>query len=506
MTIALALLSGLLCAASFPKFGTPACAWIALSPLIVAAALSARPDRSILRHPFTLGLLAGLVYFGGTLYWLAGVMATYGDLSPWLSVLIAVLLASYLALYPAVFAVLVARAVRRFGAAGVWFAPCVWVATEWVRGSIGGGFPGVPLGASQAGVIPIVQLASVTGVYGISALVALVATGAAAVAISRRRVHWVGFGAVGALVAVVAGWGMLRVTTGRLVRTGTVLRVGLLQGNVEQDAKWNPAFRDAILRRYIDLSRQAIGAGAGVVIWPEASMPFFFNTESAAAEPVRRLAAESRTPFVIGADEAEPGVNGAPGRIYNAAVLLGPDGRSRATYRKMQLVPFGEYVPFKDLLFFVKHLVAQVSDFSPGTEPVVFDLGGQRLSVAICYESAYPWIARALVERGSELLATITNDAWFDRSSAAYQHFEMGAIRAVEEGRFVVRAANTGISGAVDPYGRVLAATRLFEPLAITVDVRLLDDRTVYSRVGDLVVWLSLGLTGLVLPGRPRNR
>jgi apolipoprotein N-acyltransferase len=506
VTIALAVLSGMLCAASFPKFGLPAFAWIALSPLIVSAALSARPGRSLLRHPFTLGLLTGMIYFGGTVYWLAGVMATYGDLSPWLSGLVAMLLASYLALYPAVFAVLVARAVRQFGVPGVWLAPCFWVATEWVRGSIGGGFPWVPLGASQANVIPIVQLASVTGVYGLSALVALVATATAAVALSRRSVHWVGLAAVGALVAVVAGWGVLRVTSGRLVQTGEVLRVGLLQGNVEQDAKWNPAFRDPILRRYIDLSRQAIGAGAGVVIWPEASMPFFFDAETAAAEPVRRLAAESRTPFVIGADESEPGRDGAPERIYNDAILVGPDGRSHASYRKMQLVPFGEYVPFKDLLFFIRHLVAQVSDFSPGTEPVVFDVDGRRLSVSICYESAYPWISRAFVARGSQLLATITNDAWFGRSSAAYQHFDLGAIRAVEEGRYVVRAANTGISGAVDPYGRVLAATRLFEPAAITVDVRLLDGRTLYSRVGDVVAWPALGVTGLVLLRRPRNR
>jgi apolipoprotein N-acyltransferase len=506
VTIALALLSGLLCAASFPKFGLPAFGWIALSPLIVSAALSAHPGRSLLRRPFTLGLITGMVYFGGTVYWLAAVMATYGDLSPWLSGSIAALLASYLALYPAVFAVLVARAVRQFGVSGVWLAPGLWVATEWVRGSIGGGFPWVPIGASQAGVIPIVQLASLTGVYGLSALVALVATATAAVALSRRTVHWVGLGAVGALVAVVAGWGVLRVTSGRLVRTGEVLRVGLLQGNVEQDVKWDPAFRAPILKRYIDLSRQAIGAGAAVVIWPEASMPFFFDADSAAAEPVRRLAAESRTPFVIGTDESVLAGNGGDERIFNAAVLVGPDGRSRASYRKMQLVPFGEYVPFKDQLFFVKHLVAQVSDFSPGTEPVVFDLNGRRLSVSICYESAYPWISRAFVARGSQLLATITNDAWFGRSSAAYQHFDLGAIRAVEEGRYVVRAANTGISGAVDPYGRVLAATRLFEPIAITVDVRLLDDRTIYSRTGDVVVWLALAVTGAVLLVRPRNR
>jgi len=150
------------------------------------------------------------------------------------------------------------------------------------------------------------------------------------------------------------------------------------------------------------------------------------------------------------------------------------------------------------VLFFVGPLVEAVSDFTPGTEPVVFDVDGRRVSVAICYESIAPWISRAFVRRGSQLLATITNDAWFGRSSAAYQHFEQGAIRAVEEGRYVVRAANTGISGAVDPYGRVLMRTDLFVPAAVTADVRLLSGRTWYNQLGDIVVWMSLVATAMV--------
>jgi apolipoprotein N-acyltransferase len=157
----------------------------------------------------------------------------------------------------------------------------------------------------------------------------------------------------------------------------------------------------------------------------------------------------------------------------------------------MTLVPFGEYVPLRRLLFFVSPLVEAVSDFSAGTDAVVFDAEGRRISVAICYESVYPAIARQFVARGSQLLATITNDAWFGRSSAAYQHFEQGVLRAVEQGRYVVRAANTGISGAVDPYGRVLAMTPLFEPATLTVDVRLLEQRTIYSQTGDVIVWVA---------------
>src|SRR5262249_12702294 len=150
-----------------------------------------------------------------------------------------------------------------------------WVATEWTRGWVGGGFPWAPLGASQASVIPVVQLASVVGVYGLSGLVALVGTGAAAVAISRQRAQWMGFAVAGATLVIVAVGGAFRVATGHLTEMGTVLRVGIVQGNVAQDVKWNQAYREPILQRYLDLSRQAIGAGAGLVVWPEASMPFY---------------------------------------------------------------------------------------------------------------------------------------------------------------------------------------------------------------------------------------
>ena len=203
---------------------------------------------------------------------------------------------------------------------------------------------------------------------------------------------------------------------------------------------------------------------------------------------------------MIGSDEFERLPTGD--RYYNAAILVGADGRSHGSYRKMQLVPFGEYVPLKRALFFVGPLVEAVSDFSPGSEPRVFDIGaGRRLSVAICYESVYPWISRAFARHGSQLLAIITNDAWFGRSSAAYQHFDQGAIRAVEEGRYVVRAANTGISGAVDPYGHVITTTPLFEPEAVTVDVRLLTGQTIYQRFGDFVVWISLAVALAILAG-----
>ena len=493
-------------AASFPRFGHPALAWIAVAPLIVAVVLAAQRPTVTAWRWFLLGLSSGLVYFAGTLYWVVNVMITFGGLATPVAVLVGALLVAYLSIYPAFFAVVLGLTVRRAGLAALWLAPCFWVAMEWVRSWMGGGFPWALLGSSQATVLPVVQLASVTGVYGLSLLIVLVSTAAAALTVSRQRSHRIGGAAVAALLIVIASIGTVRIARSALTRTGAVVRVGLVQGNIEQERKWNPAFRDQIMSTYLSLSQRVIDAGAGLVLWPEAATPFFFDAESALAAPIRQLAVTTRTPFLIGTDEIERGTGGEPDRYYNAAVLVDAEGRSRRSYRKMQLVPFGEYVPLKRLLFFVGPLVEAVSDFSAGTAPIVFDTDGRRVSVAICYEVVYPWIPRAFVNGGSALLATITNDAWFGRSSAPYQHFEQASLRAVENGRYLVRAANTGISGAVDPYGRVLAATPLFEPAATTVDVRLLDHRTIYSYVGDVVAWLSAAATVLVLLAVRRAR
>lgn len=492
MARALALLSGVLLAASFPKYGHAAFAWTALAPLLIAVALEVRRTAAQSRRArvFQLGWITGFTHFSLTVSWVVEVMNLHGGLPTVVAWLVMFLLAAYLALYPALFAVLTGRAVRRFGMAGLWLAPLLWVGTEWLRGWVGGGFPWALLGTSQAGVTPIIQLASVTGVFGVSLLLAMVATAAATLVVDRSRQTMVGASAVMAVVVLVAALGTWRVTTGALVTQGPVVKVGLLQGNVQQDQKWDPAFRTIILDRYLALSRQVINAGARVVVWPEASTPFFLEAEPLAAAPIRALSRETRTPMIIGTDEYERDVNGD--RVYNSAVAIGDNGQSTGGYRKMQLVPFGEYVPLKSILFFVGPLVDKVSDFAPGTDPTVLNASGIKTGVAICYEVVYPWIPRAFAAGGAELLTTITNDAWFGRSSAPYQHFAQASVRAVENGRYLVRAANTGISGVVDPYGRTRLATPLFEEAAVTADVRLIQSRTIYSYAGDFVAWLGL--------------
>ena len=452
-------------------------------------------------RPFRLGLLTGVVYFAGTLYWLVGTMHTYGGLPTPVAIVVCALLVVFLALYVALFAWLLSRAVDRLGPAAIWLAPLIWTGSEYLRSWVGGGFPWVLLGYSQATVLPIAQAASIGGIYLLSAIVALVSVAAAWPVIDRRPARWLA--SAGAIAAVVAlgVWGAMRVGDAALLADAATVRVGLAQGNIAQEDKWNPALAEPILDRYLDLSRRAVADGARVVIWPESSTPFFLEENPAMAVRIRRLAAETGTPFVIGSDQIERAANPARNdeqRFYNAAFLVGADGRTSAVYRKMHLVPFGEYVPLRGLLPFVAPLVEAVAEFSPGLEPVLLPVGDRRLSVAICYEVVYPWLVRSFVLNGSDLLVTITNDAWYGTTSAAYQHWEQASLRAVEHGRYLVRAANTGISGIVDPYGRVVARTELFETGVITGDVRWISQKTMYARIGDLMAWISLAVMAVV--------
>jgi apolipoprotein N-acyltransferase len=487
-------------ALSFPRYGHAAVAFVAVVPLLVAlSGWRGRPGGyhgTSLRRGFALGTCTGLVYFGGTVYWTGAVVSTFGGLPQAVALLCAFALAAYMTLYLAAAAALIGRAVALGGARGLALAPALWVAGEFARGHVLGGFPWVPLGSSMAPVLPVVQLASLVGVYGLSlylvahsALVTLAITGTV-----RQRVR--AAVAAGVALAAVSVWGGLRVADAPLTRDGTPLAIGLVQANIRQDEKWDPGMAAEIERRYDRLTRQAAAAGAAAVVWPESATPYYFNEAPARAEAVRSLVREIGLPLLFGTDELE---RGTPDRYYNSAFILAPDGAVAAVYRKIQLVPFGEFVPLRSVLFFVSPLVEGVSDFSRGTQVTMLPIAGHMASTAICYEIVYPHLAREAVRQGAELLTTVTNDAWYGDSSAPYQHFALASIRAVEQGRYLARAANTGISGVVDPYGRVIGGTRVFEEAVVVAEVRLLQGRTLYATIGDLVAQLALIVAALTV-------
>jgi apolipoprotein N-acyltransferase len=434
-------------------------------------------------------------------------MTTFGGLPTAGAVFAAGVLVAYLSLFPGAFALVLNRLHQRAGRRALMLAPFVWVTTELGRQYVWDGFPWALLGYSQVTTLPIAQLASIVGVYGLSGLLALVSTAAVFVLIDRSPMRWRVAASTICLVGIIAMWGEMRLRSSALLSRGTPVRVAVVQGNIEQDEKWNPANREAITARYLSMTREALAQGATFILWPESSTPRPFEQDILGGSAIRQLAVESNATLLIGSDQVEVIKAPAPGektqeRAYNAAFLVKRDGTVGAVYRKMHLVPFGEYVPLQSVLYFVGPIIGAVADFpsfTPGRSAVLLPVGDHVASTAICYEVIYPDLIRRFVRDGSELLTTITNDAWYGRSSAAYQHWEQASMRAIEEGRYLARAANTGISGFVDPYGRVISKTPLFEQATVVRDIRFLTDRTIYSRIGDLVAWLSLVLTMVAL-------
>jgi apolipoprotein N-acyltransferase len=495
-------LSGILLALSFPRYGHPILSWVALAPLIVPL-FEARRGAAITRgRAFLLGFVAGLGYFGGTVYWTGTVVSQFGGLSWPIGIIVAALLVAYLALFPALFALCLGWLGVKYGRRAILLAPALWVTTELGRTYFWSGFPWLLLGYSQTTVLPIAQFASVVGVFGMSALVALVSTALAYAVVSRSRDAFITIGVTTALLAGIAAWGSQRLQSNVLTRQGRPVRVALIQGNIPQEQKWDDAHAVPILNAYLALTRDAAAQGAQLIIWPESSTPFPFLDDKVGGERIRAVVRETRIELLLGSDQIEHDTKS----YYNAAFLVQKDGEVAGVYQKMHLVPFGEFVPLQQLLFFVGPLVEQVGGFTSGRDMVMLPTSRGPISTAICYEIVFPRLVGESVGRGSQLLTTITNDAWYGHSSAPYQHFLQASMRAIEQGRYLARAANTGITGFVDPYGRVLQQTEIFERAILVGDVRMLDGRTIYGRIGDLFAYICAALTCAALVFAPRLR
>jgi apolipoprotein N-acyltransferase len=487
-----AVLSGLLLTASFPPSSLEWIAWIALLPLFKSVQGS-RPFQA-----FKLGFVAGFVHFATLLYWVIFVMGHYGHLHWTVALLILLLLAFYLGLYPACFslscALLRGSRFASFKAAGV------WVGLEYIRSFLLTGFPWCLLGYSQFERLEVIQVADLVGVYGVSFLIVL--TNAVIHNLLGERsfsrqgsMAWELSMAVVALASTLAyGFFHLHSADGREKDPGSAL-IAVIQGNIDQAIKWNPEYQERTVQTYRRLSLSVSGRKPDLLVWPETSVPFFFQEPSELGRQVAMLPRETGAPLLFGspAYKREKGATS----FLNRAYMITPDRALSGFYDKVHLVPFGEYVPLKKLLFFAERLVVSAGDFASGEklEPI----GPPPLSVGvlICYESIFPELARAHVKKGARVLANLTNDAWFGMTSAPYQHFSMAVFRAVENRRPLVRAANTGFSGFISTKGEIIDRGDLFQEEVLLATLPLGNSTTtVYTRHGD---FLALGLLVLGL-------
>ena len=508
--LALAGLTGLLYPLCFPNFDAGFLAWGLLIPLHIA--IGDVPPR----RAFGLGWLAGGIAFAGTMFWVVTAMHLYGKMPLAWSYLALAMLSAYLGLYVGLYALAVTW-LRRALPQYAWLAaPFLWVTLELVRTYLFSGLPWGLLGYSQSQWLAVIQVADITGVYGVSFLIVLVNAGVSEIilwTIRKTRVlphgqrlmpfPWLTPVAAAAGLAAAVAYGHMRLSSSHAAPTRS-LSVGLVQANVDQSLKWDAAYRHETLDRYARLTKLA-AEGADLVIWPEAATPFLFEQEPGYRTEVELLVRQYKAPLLFGSPALRYYANGKP-YLLNSAYLFSAEGQILGRYDKRHLVPFGEYIPLKSVLFFLDKLVEGIGDFEAGTLPTVLSLPPApsaqvpmtlRFGVVICFEVIFPDLVREFVRDGADFMVTITNDAWFGASAAPYQHFGMVVLRAVENHVAFARAANTGISGFIDPYGRVLAASPIFTEQTMIGHIPVRNHPTFYSRHGDVFAYGCVIISGL---------
>jgi len=487
------LTSTLLFSASPGVLALPQLAWLALVPLLWA--IENQPPR----RAALLGLICGIAYYLPLLYWIVIVLATYGQVPLPIAVLALFFLALYMSCYLAAFAYLCAKTESRFPA--LVFAPACWVALDLIRGLLFTGFPWMDLAYTQYDLPGFIQIADLAGHHGLTFILVLTNTliFTFAASLLRRKAICspaIISGAV-ALLLIGSGYNFWRLQTiPTAITQAEHMEVAAVQGNIPQDQKWQPAFQRETIDTYIRLSQDLFAARKPeLIIWPETALPFYPYEHPLFLRLHSELTRPHQTFLLTGAPHREKISPDGPISYANSAFILSPDGRITGRYDKQHLVPFGEYIPFRRLLGFASPLVETLGAFTPGQSDTPLPCRNSRIGVLICFESIFPEISRRQTQAGANLLVTLTNDAWFGRSSAPRQHLAMAVFRAVETRKTLVRAANTGISTFIDPIGRMQGTSPLFAEYARSQPVALLNGLTFFVRWGDLFPWLCLLLT-----------
>jgi apolipoprotein N-acyltransferase len=528
----LVLLSAALQILVFPLPNLYFLGWAAVAPLLIALLRTREPDTLQLLagvkllpatpgQAFLLAYACGILWYAGTCYWIYNTMRQYGGVGTLAAAGLLFLFCLYLAIYHGVFGLLISLlaspgkgdGTNPFDRRALLLAPFAWVMVELARTRITG-FPWNLLGISQVDNIPLAHISTLTGVYGLSFEIMVVNTAlAAAFALRTERGQR---GRRKPLLLATAG-AVLVLQAGRLISPPAVPTdhtARLVQQNIPvlQGGDWTKEYFEGTLR---DLSRiSLLGPGSNAVgqnqpassvhpdliVWPESPAPFY-TTDPLFRETVSNIAREAQTWVLVGS----LGIRNAgdtPERateLYNSGSLVHPDGEWGERYNKMHLVPFGEYVPFKRVFGFAGGLTKEVGDFSPGTSRAALQ-AGSKLGVFICYESIFPDEIRQLAANGAEVFVNISNDGWYGDSGAYAQHLMQARMRAVENDRWLLRDTNTGVTAAIDPYGRVVSSIPRKVRTALDAHYAITNVTTFYTRHGDWFAYLCaiISVAGLL--------
>ncbi|MCX5804930.1 MAG: apolipoprotein N-acyltransferase [Proteobacteria bacterium] len=488
----LPIFSGILIILCHPPISLSSIAYISLIPLLC----SLKKDN--FRQNFISGFITGIVSYLGLIYWVVIAMNSYGGIDIYTSFLILLLFALYLSFYNAIFAVSLPYLESRLSIPLFVSAPVIWVILEYLRGIVFSGFPWYLLAYSQHKFLPFIQVVSVTGPYFISFLIVAVNCIFYQIFVGKQekaeQIKGHAFFIYMLLISVlytgtlVYGYGRIK------FNDEGDMKAAIIQGNILQNVKWDEAFKAKIIRTYCLKTLEA-GKDVDLVIWPETAMPFVFNDEIYVKRIIGELSATLKTNILFGTVSRN-----SMGKYCNSAYVYDKTGGLTGSYNKVHLVPYGEYTPLLKYLPFLAKFTAAGGDFVSGEAHKPIETAVGKIGVLICYEGTFPYITNDTVRRGGQVLINITNDAWFGKTSAPYQHLVFYVFRAIETDRYVLRAANTGISAIIDPRGHIKQKTDIFTEDAIRGKFSLRNGQTFYVRYGDYFVLMAfLFLTALCI-------
>src|SRR5205085_8044083 len=479
----LSITSGVLFALAFPAAGVAWLIFIALVPLLVALA-RARGWREAVLLRWISQFTAWLIMVP----WVVRVMSHYGGLPYITGVLIFIAMCAILGLYGALFAFAFWRIAPRQGFARWLLVPLAWAAVEYARTYLLTGFPWNLIAASIADYTPLLQFDRVAGPYALGALILLPSTLVAWLIVTRPRGLRAAIPIAAIIIICFVWWATGLVAAKMFVRPSgrPPARAALLQPNISQEMRWNEANLLEIFQRMMAMTNQAIAGGAQTIIWPESTVPLSYSSTDFFRDAIESVSAARGVDVILGSVAEDPQ---QANKLWNAAFLVS-GGRTIGHYDKIRLVPFGEYVPLRKLLFFAHKLVREVGQFEFGTKDTPL-IGLHRYGPAICYEIVYPQIPLQQVIHGAEVIVTITNDAWYDGTSAPRQHLNQARLRAVENDRYLLRSATTGISAFVDPSGRIVQEIPMNRQGIIYANFEPRQSTTPYARLGDWFAWVA---------------
>ena len=512
----LVVLSAVLQIIIFPLPNQYILCWVAVAPLFIALLRARVPDtlqisegiKLLPARPgqaFLLAYLCGILWYGGTCYWIYNTMRQYGGVNTPLAVCMLFLFCLYLGLYHGVFGLLISLLTDQsaFSRRALLLGPVIWVGVELARTRITG-FPWDLLGITQVDNIPLARIATVTGVYGLSFEIMLInAAVAAAFLVRREKRKRLLLAALGAALVLQSGkW-----VPAPPFPTDHIAR--LVQQNIPvlESSEWTKEYFDGTLRdlTWISLNptsanpatSDAVGAShensehPDLIVWPESPAPFYAS-DPAFRDAVSNIARQAQT-WLLAGNLGVRNANQTPEhvtQVYNSAALVNPAGEFVGRYDKVHLVPFGEYLPFKRVFGFAGGLTREVGDFSRGTSRAPLQAGKDKLGVFICYESIFPDEVRQSAANGAQVFVNISNDGWYGDSGAYAQHLKQARMRAVENSRWLLRDTNTGVTASIDPYGRVVATVPRKLRVVLQAHYALSDATTFYTRDGDWFAYL----------------